>query len=213
MDIIEWPVDAMRVSAEDWHLVGQTLVSQGIYGPGTHGFLENRIWSVNVSLVHLQSSLWRAVRAVLDEARGQFGTIRVPVMCTLGLALGPVAFDGGVTFNGGARFGSHVPDDLVTKEALPAGASRVGLRGSLSMRLRLGTMFSLPGDALHRVARMDGDVAIVNPPLRRAVARGSKVEVLAPTALMRLTEDDGRLSRLASGHTAPTTLRLVEVLQ
>lgn len=212
MTVIDWPASLFKATTEDWHLSGQTMTSVGIYGPGTTVHFENRIWMVEVPLTRLLDDELREVRSILDEARGQFGVIRVPVLAPLGLATGAIGFDSGVRFDGDVLF-SDVPTDRVTvADDTPAGATVLRLRGLLATRLRPATMFTLPDGKHYRIARNVEGVATINPPLRKAVLKGARVEIEKPTALMRLTQDDASLTRVPKGHSSPSSFTMIEAL-
>jgi hypothetical protein len=217
----EWPRDALHVRSEDWHLEGATPAVAGIFGPGSAIHVENRVWRVTADLTALTPDRWRAVRAVLDRARGRYGVIRVPVIVApprrdlplrrwlLGnRTIGGRAFAVAQLGEPSLAYGTSTPTPVVERHA-EAGATELLLSVGPSI-VEIGAMFSLPGDRVYRVTGRTGAKLTVEPPLRHAARVGDLAEFYRPWARMRLDLDDARLSRGPASVTRAAQLPLVE---
>lgn len=213
MTVLDWPDDTLAPTAENWHLAGRTLGSAGIFGPGTVVHVENRVWRVDIPLAPLPEARWRPLRALLDEARGRYGVLRIRVQGGPDGAtgIGSAAFADATPFDGDVLFAPESLADLRLAQPAAAGATQIALAGP-AVLLAPAAMISLPNDRLHRVAARAGATVTLNPPLREAVPAGAPVEAMAPRARMRLDTDEAALTRRPGNHTAPATLALVEAL-
>jgi hypothetical protein len=209
--LLDWPDCALRIASEDWRLSGRTVSAGGVFGAGTVIHVENRVWRVTVDLGPLYATEGQALRAMIDELRGQYGVVRVPVRQAppQAGALVAVGFDSGVTFDSDVQFGAETLTGITVAENTAAGATLIRLSVSPSL-LRSGAMFSLPGDRLYRVHGAVGARCRINPPLRVAANAGDAAEFTAPMSRMRLTEDDAGLRRMASGMTDARSFDLME---
>ena len=217
VDVIDWPMSAMRVRSENWRLEGATISSGGVFGPGTVVNVENRVWMCDLDLANLAPNMWRRVRAILDEARGQYGVLNIPVIVgqQFDQALAqPATFDGGVMFAAmaGVPAGGFAALDFSTvtvSESVEAGATLMRLSVP-SGAVYLSAMFTTAEGHLYRISGTSGGRVRFNPPLRAPLAAGSPLEFSEPKVRMRLAVDDAGLRRLASGLTAPKSLPIVE---
>lgn len=208
LPVIEWP--DVSISADDLHLVGQTLTSKGIFGAGTVIHMENRVWVLSLPVNALYEKDWRKIRATLDEARGQYGRIRVPIWTTgIPTGEGGVTFDADVTFDTDVIFLGVSLIGAAALEASPSGATRLTVSSPVAALVEPAMPFSI-GDRLYRVARADGEDIVFNPPLREAVSAGAALEFVSPRMLMRLTADDAAMPIVASRMSSPTTFTLTE---
>ena len=185
MQVIDWPADCFPIVSENWHLRGSSLSFGGVFGPGSVINVENRIWSVSVSLAALREGQWRKVRSVLDAARGQYGVIRIPVRAGAAQARGQYGrtFSGGLIFSNGTSFsGATLAGASVAQDA-PVGATVLRLDVMPSL-IHLAAMFSLPGDKVYRVEGFTANAVKISPPLRRLVLVGDRAEFVAPKVRM-----------------------------
>jgi hypothetical protein len=210
--VIDWPTDAWRVGSENWRLEGQTIQTPGLFGPGTVIHVENRVWRVTVDLSPLTEAEFRKVRAVLDEVRGRYAVIHVPVQSSAAFDEGagdPLTWDGGITWDGGVLFDGEPTTGITITADAPAGATRIKVSTSV---INQGAMFALPGNRVHRVYGYDGGDLVINPPLRAAVTAGDAVELAAPVARMRLDTDSAAIVRGMANISRPAQIELIEAL-
>jgi hypothetical protein len=206
--ILDWPSAIPPAMVTIWYL----RVSTQSPGPGLDGrrqviFRESRIWTNNLTLTQLWGARAAALQVLLDDLRGSYGLVRIPVRnsfttiypgtlaafyAQFGLSADIIA--NGIPFSTGVRFSSGVgfalpdfADPSVAADA-PIGATILQLVGFLGQNLAIGGFFSCNG-FLYRVAENDDGLVRFNPPLRQAIPAGTVVQVSAPDIVVRLAQD------------------------
>ena len=210
--IIDWPVAAFPIRSENFHLSGTTLSAGGVFGPGTLINVENRVWRLMIDLPHMTESQWRVVRSIIDDANGQFGVIRVPVVQEASLAFGSTVsrFADETTFSDSTVFAVESLASVTIAQDAPAGSTMIRLSVGPSL-FKAASMFSLPGDRLYRVTGQASANAVrIVPPLRRAVRTGDPANFTTATVRMRMAEDGASLMRVPANLSAPFTIPMVE---
>ena len=208
VEVLDWPAVLPPSMATSWFLTVETKSpGRGLDGRRQVIFRENRVWGNQVTLSQLWGARAAAFQALLDDMKGSYGLVRMPVCnsftltyggdetafyALFGLTAGEIAH--GLAFGDGTTFsdtsGFEIPDhaDPTVTADVPVGATLIGLDGFLGDNLAIGGFFSVNG-FLYRVAANDGVLVRFNPPLREALTAGTVVAVNSPAAIVRLSED------------------------
>ncbi|MDI3335861.1 hypothetical protein QKW60_05550 [Defluviimonas aestuarii] len=231
MTVVAWPTEIPVFESVDWRLSGFTQ-SPGRAMDGREQFVwrENRVWRATITLPALRGSKVSTLRAAVDQMRGRFVRISIPVCnryttryrgdpvafyASVGItaqqiSAGYLRYSDGTTFSDGAGFALPDYQEPVAMYAASAGASRIKLHGYLGRHLSVGAYFTI-NNFLYRVqSNDDGDIRF-NPPLREAVLAGASVDVSNPTTHVRLESDDE--FRVAENHNRITSQVTFDVVE
>jgi len=225
MTAFAWPEETLPPLAIGAFVDVRTITpGPALDGTELIGATSAGVWRIVLDRVAVNSLarrlIWEAVRARL---KGRSGLCQVP------LYRGPVApwpsIAGGrrteVTFADGARFSDgtafYQQRIVVTAAAASAGATTVVLTQVSGSRIGEGHVFGVGADRAYEIAAVTsraGSVVActISPPLRAALASGTRVDFERPRVRCRLETDDGMAAAFEAGRFAAPSVRFVEVL-